>query len=226
MFKRVKHYHQWLCSSIHLQTKFSQSSSDSIRIQGPSKRPSSGLLYPVSSVKERNRKGGKCKISQVLQSPVSSPQALPKVEASNRPKQAQHLPTCTRVHQDLADSRGMGVVDRLIRRLPSYPNPPKLKEVLKVLPQVTGVPVHLPSVRASHGPTGLYNDCKRSEADGPDKGNQTSSVRGRLAYQGPVSGRRTCDHLDSGRPDPVLRVDNKSGEIRTKTYSSVFIRGL
>ena len=31
---------------------------------------------------------------------------------------------------------------------------------------------------------------------------------------------------DSGRPDPVLRVDNKSGEIRTKTYSIVFVCGL
>ena len=114
MFRCVKHYHQWLRSSIHLKTKFSQSSPGSIRIQGPSERPSSDLLYPVSSVKERNRKGGKCKISRVLQSPVSSPQASPKVEASNRPKQAQHLPTCrkvqngnTRVHRDLSDSRGI-----------------------------------------------------------------------------------------------------------------------
>ena len=169
-------------------------------------------FYSVSSIKERNRKGGKCKISRVLQSPVSSPQASPKVEASNRPKQAQHLPTCrkvqngnTRVHQGLSYSRGMDVIDRLIRRLPSHPHPPKLKEVPKVLPQVTGVVVHLPSLRASHGPTGLYNDCKISEADGPDKGNQTSPVPGRLAYQGPVSERNTSEHSDSGRPDSVLR---------------------
>ena len=98
------------------------------------------------------------------------------MEASNRLKQAQHLPTCrkvqngnTRVHQGLSDSRVMGFVNRLIRHLPPHPHPPKLKEVPKVLPQVLGVPVHLPSLRASHGPTGLYNDCKRSEADGPDK---------------------------------------------------------
>ena len=107
----------------------------------------------------------------------------------------------------------MGVVDRLIRRLPSHPHPPKLKEVSKVLPQITGVPVHLLSHRASHGPSDLYNDCKRSEADGPDKGNQTSPVPGRLAYQSPVSGRSKSEHSDSGRSDPVLRVDNKSGEI-------------
>ena len=133
------------------RTKFSRSSPDSLRIQGLSKRSSSGILYPVCSVKERNRKGGKRKISWVLQLPVSSPQASPKVEASNRPKQAQHLPTCRkvqngniRVHQDLCDSMGMGVVDRPVGRLPSHPHPPKLKEVPKVLPQVTGVPVHLP----------------------------------------------------------------------------------
>ena len=32
-------------------------------------------------------------------------------------------------------------------------------------------------------PPGLCNDCKTIEADGPDKGNQTSPVPGRLAYQ-------------------------------------------
>ena len=56
----------------------------------------------------------------------------------------------------------------------------------------------------------VYNDCKRSEADGPDKGNQTSPVPGRLTYQGPVSGRSTREHSDSGSPNAVLRVDNKS----------------
>ena len=161
MFKqRVKHYQQWLCSSIYLKTKFSQSPTDSIRLQGPSKRTSSDLLYPVSSVKEHNRKGGKCKISRVLQSSFSCTQASPKVEASNRPKQAQQVSTCrmvqngnTRVHQVFSDSRRMGVVDRPIRRLPSHPHPPKLKEVLKVLPQVASVSVHFPSLRTSHGPT-------------------------------------------------------------------------
>ena len=147
------------------------------------------------------------------------------MEASNRPKQAQHLPTCrkvqngnTRVHQGLSDSRGMGVVDRPVTRLPSHPHLPKLKEVPKVLPQVTSVSVHLPFLRTSYGPSGLYNDCIRGEADGPIKGNQTSSVPGRLADQGPVSGRSTHKHSDSCGPDSVLRLDNESGEVRTKTY--------
>ena len=44
--------------------------------------------YPVSIqslLSKNNRNGGKCKISRVLQSPVSCTQASPKVEASNRP---------------------------------------------------------------------------------------------------------------------------------------------
>ena len=117
----------------------------SIRVQGPSKRPSSGHLYPVSSVKERNRKGGKCEISRVLQSPVSRPQVSPKMEASHRLKQAQHFSSCrkvqngnSRVHRDLPDSRGMGIIERPVGRLPSHPHPSKLKEIPKVLPQVVG----------------------------------------------------------------------------------------
>ena len=77
MFRQhIELFHQWLCSAIHLKTKIGQSSPDSFRLQGPSQRTSSGLLHPDSSVKECNGKGGKCKISQVLQSPVSSPQSL------------------------------------------------------------------------------------------------------------------------------------------------------
>ena len=137
-------------------------------------------MHPVSSVKERYRKGGKCKISRVLQSPVSSPQASPKVEASNRLKQAQHFSTCRKVQngnsivsQDLPDSRGMGIVDRPIGRLPSHPHPPKLKEVSQILPQVSGVQVHLPSFRAGHSSPGLTNDSIGSQAHGPLQRTQT-----------------------------------------------------
>ena len=139
--KRVKHYHQWLRTAIPLKAKLGQISSDSVRVQDPSKRPSSSRLYPVSSVKERNQKGGKCKISRVLQSPVSSPQASPKVEASNRLKRAQHFSTCRKVQngnsrvQDLPGSRGMGIVDRPIGRLHRrrrlHPHPPQLRKYLR-----------------------------------------------------------------------------------------------
>ena len=178
-------------------------------------------------------KGGKCKISRVLQSPVSSPQASPTVEASHRPKQAQHFSTRrkvqngnSRVHQDLSDSRGMGIVDRSIGRLPSHPHPPKLKEIPEVLPQVSGVSIHFHPLRAGHSHPGLYHDRKGSEANGPLQRSQISPIPGRLADQVPVSGGSPSEHSGSGRSNPVLEVDNKSGKVTTETYSGVFIRGL
>ena len=75
---------------------------------------------------------------RVLQLPVSNPQASPKVEASNRLKQAQHFSTHrkfqngnSRVHQDLPDSRGMGLIDRPIARLPSHPIHPNSRKYLR-----------------------------------------------------------------------------------------------
>ena len=85
------------------------------------------------------------------------------MEASHRPNQAQHFSTCRkvqngnpRVHQDLPDSRGMGIVDRFVGRLPTHPHPSKLKEIPKVLLQVSGVPVHLPPIRTSHSPPQVF----------------------------------------------------------------------
>ena len=167
-------------------------------------------LWPlVSSLfcQERIRKDGKCKISRVLQLPVSSPQASPKVEASNRLKQAQHFSTHRNVQNGNSLVPGEWVSSQ-------------------VLPQVTGVPVHLSSFRPGHSPSGLYNDCKRSEANGPLEGTQTSPIPGLLVDQVSVSGRSPNEHKGCGRPNTVLGVDNKSGEIRTNAYSGVFVRGL
>ena len=58
------------------------------------------------------------------------------------------------------------------------------------------------------------------------RGLKTSPIPGRLADQVPVSGRSPSEHSGSGRPNPVLGVDNKSGKIRTDSYSGVFVRGL
>ena len=93
-----------MATFFHSSQNQSQSSPDLIRLLGPSNRTSSGLLYPVSSVKERNRKGRKCKVSRVLQSPVSSTQASPKVEASNRLKQAQHFLLVERFKMEIPES--------------------------------------------------------------------------------------------------------------------------
>ena len=231
--KRVKHYHQWLRSAIPFKAKLDQIPSDSIRVQGPTKRPSLGHLYPVSLVKERHRKGGKRKISRVLQSPVPSTQASPKVEASHRLKQAQHFSPGRKVqngnpgvHPDFPGPRGVGIVDRPVGRIPSHPHPSQLKEVPKVLLQGPGVPVHLPTLRTGHSPPGLYDDRKGSETNGPLKRTQNSPIPGRLADQVPVPGGISKGQTGSSRPNPILGLDNQPGKIRTETYSGVFVRGL
>ena len=155
------------------------------------------------------------------------------MEASHRPKQAQHFSTRrkvqngnSRVHQDLPDSRGVGIVDRSIGHLPTHPHPSTLKEIPKVLLQVTGVPIHLPPIRTSHSPRGLYNDRKGSETNGPLKRTQNSPIPGRLADQVPVSGGSPSEHTGGGRPNSILGVDNQSGKSELKPTQVFFVHGL
>ena len=212
--KHVKHYHQWLRTAILFNSKLEYKAlqKDQALASCIQSLLSKNAIERVENVK-----------SQVLQSPVPSTQASPKVEASHRPKQAQHFSKVqngnSKVHQDLPDSRGMGIVDRPIGRLPSHTHPSKLKEIPKVLLQVPGVPVHLPPIRTSHSPRSLYNDCEGSEANGPLQRTQTSPIPGRLADQIPVSGGSPSEHSGSGTPNPALGLDNKLVKIRTETYS-------
>ena len=118
----------------------------------------------------------------------------------------------------------MGIVDRSIGHLPSHPYPSSLKEIPKILPQVSGVPVHIPVFRTGHSPPGLYHDRKGGEAHWPlQRTHQTSPIPGRLADQVSVLGG---SHSGSGRSNPVLGMNHKSGKIRTESDSGVFIRGL
>ena len=216
--KRVKHYHQWLRTAIPLKTKLGQIPSDSIGIQCPSKRPSSGYVSSLS-----------CQRTKLKSKFYSCLFLVPKPHQRWRPVidlirlntflhiKKFKMETPESIRTSLIPGEWVSSKD---------PDPPKLKEIPKVLPQVTGVPVHLPSFWTSHSPPGLYNDRKRSEVNGPLQRTQTSPIPGRLADQVPVSGGSPSEHSDSGRPNPVLGVDNKSGKIRTETYSGVFVRGL
>ena len=122
--------------------------SDNIRIQGPPKGPSLAPWHPVSTSKN----------------------VIERVENVKSLGFYNHLFSST--HQDLPDSRGMVIVDRSIGRLPSHPHPSPLKEIPKILPQVSGVPVLLPTFRTVHSPPGLYHGLQRS---------QTPPIPGQLA---------------------------------------------
>ena len=106
MFRqRVKHYPHYpqVHSSIHLKTKFTQSSSDSIRLYGPPKEQaltsySQSLLSKnaIERVKNLNLLG--FAVACFLYP------SLTNVEANNRPKQDQHLPTCRKVQMETPES--------------------------------------------------------------------------------------------------------------------------
>ena len=55
---------------------------------------------------------------------------------------------------------------------------------------------------------------------------EDSPLPGRLTDQVPLSGGSPSEHSGSGRPDSVLGLDNKSGKVRTETFSGVSVRGL
>ena len=139
--KRVKHYHQWLRTAIPLKTKSGHIPSDSVRIQGPSKRPSSGHLYPVSSERVKNVKSLGF-YSRLFLVPKPHQRWRPVIDLS-RLNTFLHV---EKFKMETPESRGMGIIGRPIRRLPSHSHPSKLKEIPKVLLQVAGVPVPVAGV--------------------------------------------------------------------------------
>ena len=117
----------------------------------------------------RRGKGGKCKISRVLQSPVSSTQASPKVEASIDLSRLNNFLLVERFKMETPESIRASLIPgewvSPIDLSDAYLHIPinqNSKEVpRKVLPQVASVSAHFPSLRTSHSPSGLNNDCKR-----------------------------------------------------------------
>ena len=155
------------------------------------------------------------------------------MEASHRPKQAQHFSTCRKVqngnstvHQDFPDSgewvSSIDLSDTYLH-LPIHPLSRKYLRFChrSQVFQFTSLPFGLAT-----GPPGLHNDYETGEADGPHQRSQTSPIPGRLAYQIPVSGGSPSKHSGSGRSNSIPGVDYKSGKVGTKTYSGVFVRGL
>ena len=137
------------------------------------------------------------------------------MEASNRLKQAQHFSTCrkvqngnSRVHQDLPDSRVMGIVDRPIGHLPSHPHPPNSRKYPRFCHR--SHMFQFTSLRTSHSPQVFTMIVKEVKL--------IALLRGLRLHQYlddwvvPVSGRSRSEHSDSGRSNPVLAVENKSDE--------------
>ena len=148
-----------------------------IRLQGPSKRPSSGLLYqrwrPVIDLSRFNT------FLPVKRFKIKTPESI----------RASLIPGEWVSSIDLSDA---------YLHIPIHPNSRKYLRFCHKS-QV----FQFTSLRASHGPTGLYNDCKRSGAHGPDKGNQTSQylddwlIRAQFQEEAQVNSRTVVDLTQS-----------------------------
>ena len=132
-FSSLKHYYEWLRTSISPQAETNQASTDHIRIQKSAKRPGSSLLYPLSPEETCDRKSMKHRVSWVLQSPVSSPKATTEMETSHRLKQAKSIRKVQngdpRINKNILKYRGMGDINRPTGRLSPYSNSPKIAKV-------------------------------------------------------------------------------------------------
>ena len=134
-----------------------------IQVQGPAKRPSPGHLYPVSPVNAIERVENVKSLgfySRLFLVPKPHQRWRPVIDLSRLntflhiEKFKMETPESIRTS---LNPRGAGIIDRSFGCLPTHPHPPTLKEI-----PVSGVPVHLPPIRTSHSPPGLYNDCKGS----------------------------------------------------------------
>ena len=159
---KLRHYYEWLRASFSPQAQTNQTSTDHIRIQKSTKRPSSSLLYPVSLAQTCDRKSTKHRVSWFLQSPVSSPKATSKMATSHRLKQAKSIPEDRkiqdgdpRINKNILEYRGMGDINRPTRRLPPYSNSPKIPKIPAICTHVSDLSVHLSSIRASPSSSSL-----------------------------------------------------------------------
>ena len=109
----------------------------------------------------------------------------------------------------------MGVVDKPIRRLPSHLHSPKLKEVPKVLPQVTSFQFTSLPFGLATAPQVFTVIVKEVELMALTSGISLHQYLDDWVIR-PSLRKKHNKHSDSGRPNPVLRLGNKSGEVRTK----------
>ena len=146
---------------------------------------------------------------------------------------AQYFSTCrkvqngnSRVHQDLPDSRGMGIIDRPIRCLPSHPHHPNSRKYLRFcyrsqVFQFTSLPFGLAT--APQVFTMIVKEVKLMALSRGLKLHQYLDdwlIRSQSQEKAQVNTEGVVDLTQS------LGLDNKSGKIRTETYLGVFVRGL
>ena len=131
-----------------------------------------------------------------------------------------------RINLHIAQTRGMGHIDRSLRRIPTHSHSPPIKKVPQVPPQGNLVSVHQPALWSGHGPSGLHLASEGSKAPSSKAGHSSTSVPRRLADKGLFPGRSSETHRQASLPDTKPRVHSKPPKVRTQPPAEVRLHRL
>ena len=131
-----------------------------------------------------------------------------------------------RINPHIAQTRGMGHVDRSLRHIPTHSHSPSVKKVPQVPPQGNLVSVHQPALWSGDGPSGLHLASEGSKAPSSTAGCSSTSVPRRLANKGLFTGRSSETHRQASLPDTKPRVYSKPPKVRTQPPAEVRLHRL
>ena len=213
--------------------KVVQGTNDTKRLFRQRQRQCIADLYSRANLKRRCRTGQQNRLSGVLQSPVSSPKTRKPLEASHRPQFLKSVPQNTkiqngdpRIDSGLPQTRGMGNLDRLNRRLPSFAYTQTIQKVSAIPLQRKEFPVQIPSFRPSNSTPGVHIPGKGGETLGLKSKYEVTPIFGRLATQGPIQVGSTQSDRDTPTTGDKPGFHNKLQEVRTCPNTTVRLHRL
>ena len=175
-----------------------------------------------------DRKGKQRRQSRVLQPTLLGTKIREPIETCYRPQLSKSVSHNLkiqngnpRVNPRIPKTGGMDHFHRSVGRILAPPYPPTIKKISEVPSQGGHIPVHKPTLWASHSTTGLHFTGKRGQIVSTKTGHSTTPVPGRLAHQSSVTSRIPEAYSQSALINPVAGLHGKSPELRTHSSTEV-----
>ena len=228
-----RHPQTGLSPTIQGSSQAVQNTLHSQQIQRNRQRQCLVELYTRPPGQKRHRGSKQTRQSRILQSTVLSSQTREQMETRDRPQLPKPISNGLkiqdgnpRINPHIAQTRGMGHIDRSLRRIPSHSHSPTIKKVPQVPPQGNLVSIHQPTLWSGHGPSGLHLASEGSKAPSSKAGHSSTSVLRRLADKGLFPGRSSETHRQASLPDTKPRVYSKPTKVRTQPPAEVRLHRL
>ena len=228
-----RHPQTGLSPTIQGSSQAVQNTLHSQRIQRNQQRQCLVEFYTRPPGQKRHRGSKQTRQSRILQLTVLSSQTREQMETRDRPQLPKPISNGLkiqdanpRINPHIAQPRGMGHIDRSLRRIPSHSHSPTIKKVPQVPPQGNLISVHQPALWSGHSPSGLHLANEGSKAPSSKAGHSSTSVLRRLADKGLFPGRSSETHRQASLPDTKPRVYSKPTKVRTQPPAEVRLHRL